>query len=64
MMAALLMLPLTGCATTTSVECPLLEKPPASEVDALEWAAHEDPNASNYVVALSKHYDKLAACKK
>lgn len=62
MMAALLMLPLTSCATT--VECPQFQKPPASVVDALEKTARQDPDASNYVVALSQHYDKLKECKK
>lgn len=58
-----IVLALSGCTTTTKVMCPRLSPPPGSITDALETASRQDPNAAAWTIGLSKHYDKLDACR-
>lgn len=52
---------MTGCASGRVVgSCPALSPPPMAAVDALQGAQNADVDA--WVVALDRHYDKLAVC--
>lgn len=60
------MMLLSGCVTKTAVvvQCPKLPKPPASIVNAMGQVAKVDAGAKAWVIAFSKHYQKLDACPK
>ena len=54
---------LAACAGVQPVaKCPSLAAPPARAVDALNSVGRADPASATWVIALSKHYDKLDQC--
>lgn len=64
---------LSGCASDMQkalsltlkpvIECPPLDPPPESAIDALEADAKVHPETGEWAVALEKHLTKLDACK-
>ena len=77
LLACMLVLPLlAGCSLPAALAalfhqnetrmaigvCPSLPPPPDSVVTALDHLAATDKAASDYEIALAKHYDKLDQC--
>lgn len=70
LMAALLTMPLAGCATVPRAPvpvpgvCPDLPAPPDKAINALDAAARLDAEVAGWVIALSQHYDALDVCNR